>query len=194
MLYKTHMTYNDFLLHDIGEVQPDEGKLKKVATLAYLNFEDSVSNRFVPDNTNSFGSNYFYRLSEDEFPVDTIRLGYDKKIFKDAKWFKASGRFLTRCRESYLRHILSVSVIRGDKTIKWKGCVVDNKIGLADKTCNHAEEDYNIYHIDCNLWGRVYYYTAIPDDIKEGDKIELNIWNPFRTEVLIDDIRLEIYK
>jgi hypothetical protein len=190
MLYRTTLQYKDLVVMDIGEKQPDETKLQKLATLRCENYEDSVSDRYIKDTTGK--SRFIYFMAEDEHHPNTIAIKYSKQLFKDAKWFKCSGRFMyTNYPGAYYQHLLVLSVKQRNDYIKWKGLKINGKIGIADSTCGH---EINFGHFDLNRWGYVYYFVRIPGDIEEGDLVELDLWNIGKQNIYIDDICLELYK
>ncbi len=192
VLYKSKMNYNDLVVYDLPVKQPDNNKLSKIAVLAYRDFEDSSLAYTIPDPTNK--ANMAYEMKEDEYMPDGISIVYDPKIFKGARWIKASGKFYTIDWPEYPNKILVVEIKRGEKIIEWYGVSIDNKLGIADKSCKHKEEEYTYTHFEHRLWAPMYYYAPIPKDILPGDKITCFVWNPNRQKLLVDNISLEIYK
>lgn len=45
---------------------------------------------------------------------------------------------------------------------------------------------YSFIHYENDRWGIVYFYTKIPNDIQEGDIVELSIWNATQPDMYID--------
>jgi hypothetical protein len=73
---------------------------------------------------------------------------------------------------------------------------IENKVGLADSTCPHEfGGDYQLSHSEPNHWGAVWFFVPLPvNDMKDGDVLELNIWNPAHRELYFDDLRMELWR
>ncbi len=183
ILYKTHLNYNDMVVKDVQELQPDTSKITKVYTLRCDNFDDSISEHYISDVV--FGSKYLYHMGTDEY-MDGISVKYDRQKCRDAKWFKCSGRFLYTDPRGYFKHVLVLS--NADNSF-WKGCKIENKIG----DWKH-DSDYALEHNDAYKWGYVYYFAAIPKNLRDGEELKLYIWNTCKTDILVDDLCLEAYK
>jgi hypothetical protein len=194
MLFRDRIDYNDMVLSDIGTVQPDTATLVRIATLATDNFDDSTSDHYVPNSAINPLSRYCFKMSDNEYTPHIFRIPYNKKLFNDATWFKCSGRFMVNVWVAYRRHIMCVSVSREGKSIVWTGINIDNKIGLLNNECGHVNKDLKLDHFDYQRWGTVQFFTKIPSGLREGDIIECLIWNPFKQEMMVDDLKLEIYK
>lgn len=194
VLFKHAIDYDDLVLNDIGIKQPESNKLTKVATILEDNFDDSSSANYLPNSHLNLQSKYCYRMKDNEYPPNVLKIPYDKKLFGNAKWFKCSGKFMVNVWESYRRHILCVSTSRDGKSYMWTGVNIDNKIGLVNNECGHADKGLTLDHFEYQRWGEVYFYTPIPEDIKEGDIVELLVWNLYKKEIQVDDLKLELYK
>jgi hypothetical protein len=191
MLFRNSITYNDLVLADIGEFQPDEKNLTKIATLKCLNFDDSLSDHYIRNGLPD--SKYVYRfVPGQEFQDEKLKIVYSKAVFKDAVWLKCSGRFLFRLWPSSHWHALVVNFSRGDKSLKWVGCGIDNKIGLAGRT--GVLDGVKLDHFEYLKWAPVYFFTKIPRNIRDGDTIEMNIWDITKDGMDVDDLCIELYK
>jgi hypothetical protein len=191
VLFKNKMNYNDLLAYDIPLKQPDTSKLSRIGLLDIQDYEGDSLTYPIEDPTNA--NNHVYEMKDAEYMPDGIKVSYSKS-FADAKWLKASGRFYLVAWPEYPNRMLITEIKRGDEVIAWYGSKVDNKIGIADNSCKHANGEYNLQHFEHRLWGPVYYYVPMPEHIQEGDKINVYIWNPDKQEMLIDDLKLEAYK
>lgn len=195
MMLSSKMTYNNLVEYNIGEFQPDENDLVKIGTLAEQDFNDSTRINYVPDTTT--GEGYFFHMfyGEEYFPDGIgIDVPYKKEDFKDAIWIKCSGRFMYPSYASNSKRIFVFGILdENNSYIKWKGCLIDNKIGIADGSSPYAN-DIHLEHYDYKTWGYVYFFTKIPNGLKEGDKIVLNMWNVAIEEMYMDDFKLELYK
>jgi hypothetical protein len=180
MFFRNEISYEDLFVKDLGETQPRENEVTKIRTLSCFNFDDSVSDRFIKDTI--FHSRYFYRM-QDETYSPRIKIRYDKQQFKDAKWFKCSGKFLCTQIPDYLMHILVLE--RPGKL--WKGCKIENKV-------NDTLKHYQFDNYQTNKWATISFYAKIPWNISDGDTIDLFVWNVPGNELFIDDLCLELYK
>lgn len=195
MLYRGDkpLTYNDFVVFDIPHFQPDSSKLQHVATLATEHFNDSLDSHYEPEIET--GAKYVYRLDgEQEYLPKPINVKYSKAVFKDAEWLKASGRFRFHVWPDYKKHLLTLIIKRNGDLVKWNGLTIDNKIGLMPPYCPHKPEEITFFHYENDRWGHVYFFTPIPKGMKDGDDIELSIWNLCKQEMFIDSMKLEVYK
>jgi dolichyl-phosphate-mannose-protein mannosyltransferase len=183
ILYRMRLTYNDMVVKDIRELPPDTSKLTKLFTMDCKNFDDSVSEHYRKDVF--FNSKYVYHMGSDEY-MEGISVKYDKQKYKDAKWFKCSGKFMYTDPRGYFKHMLVLS--NADNSF-WKGCKIENKIG----DWQH-DSDYTLEHNQSYQWGYVYYFAAVPKNLRDGDEIKLYVWNTCKTEMYIDDLCLELYK
>ncbi len=190
MLFRMHPDYNDMVLYDVQQVQPAINSVKKVATIACENYEDSTSDHFVKDPTGA--SKYVYHMADDEeYHPKNITVTYHRELFKNAQWIRCSGKFMCPKLYAYHKHLLTLDLVRNGKTYSWTGCKIDNKIGLAEPGVNPAE--FTFSHNALNRWGEVHFFIKIPPEIVEGDLIRLDIWNIGKQEMYMDDTCLELY-
>jgi hypothetical protein len=53
---------------------------------------------------------------------------------------------------------------------------------------------HEIWHYPVNEWGRVYFYSEIPSDMTDADKINVYIENKNSgPDIYISDLRVELY-
>jgi hypothetical protein len=187
-----HPGYNDLVVYDLNQCQPDRHNVTKLKTLGCENYEDSVSDHYVKDT--SFRSKYVYHMLDEEFNPKAIRIQYDKKLFADAKWFKCSGRFMCISTPDYYSSLFALSLKHANESESylWKAVKVENKIGVSDGSCRH--DPVRLDHFEKDKWDYVYFYIRIPQDIRDGDNVELYLWNLKKREIYVDDICLELYK
>jgi hypothetical protein len=186
MLFRSHLNYNDLVTHDVGERQPDPDKLTKIGTLECRNFNDSTSDHFARNVAGQ--SNFVYRMRDQEFQ-EGAHITYDKRQFKDAKWFKCSGKFLYPECPGYYKHVLVLDV----SNKKWIGCTINNKISGPDPDF-YRRNDVLLGYCDPNKWGYVYYFVRIPSNIKDGDVVKLFLWSSAKADAYIEFMCLEVYK
>lgn len=194
MLYRNDINYNDLVVFDLPEFQPDTNKITKVADLYTEHFSDSLDANYEPEIET--GAKYVYRLPKDmEYLPKPIKLKYSKAVFKDAEWFKCSGRFRFHEWPEYRSHLLTLIVKRADGDLmKWAGVNIDNKVGILPPRCLHKPEEITFYHFENDRWGNVHYFARVPKGMKDGDDVELGIWNLSKSEMFVDSIKLELYK
>jgi len=190
-MFRYKLNYADYVVADVTERQPDTGSVTHISTLSTENFDDSVSEHFVKDTL--FGSKYLYHFTDNEHYEHAIKIPYDKATFKDAKWLKCHGLFMIPNPRVYYQHLMVLDISRNNNFMIWRGCRVDNKIGLADNYCEHVNK-IDIDHYEQGRWGHVYFFVSIPQDIQDGDVITLDLWNIGKQELYMDNLTLEIYK
>lgn len=193
MLFKKNLSYKNLLEYDLAEFMPEENELTNLGTLATKDYNDSLSNHYVADPE---GAGYVYHMwLGQEYNPEGIKLIYDKEKFKGARWLKCSGRFMYTTFENYAPRIFVLSFKDSNgEIIKWSGCKIENKVGFADSSCQHSEDEIMYLHEEKWLWGDVYFYTRIPKNIKDGDKVELDMWNMSGEDVFFDDFKIELFK
>lgn len=191
MLYKLTPAYGDLVTNDLGQRQPNESGLQKLATLACSTNEDSTTDHYLHDTSNN--SLFVYSmLADEEYYPGSIKVKYDPEKFRGAKWVRCSGRFLCPLPYDYYRHIMTFEIKNDRGRQWWWGCKIDNKIGLTEPGA--PETSFRLNHREVNKWGNVHYYVRIPKSIRKGDELVLNIWNIGKMPMLLDDLCMELYK
>jgi len=180
VFFRNHLTYNDLVVCDVKERQPEHNKLTKLQTLACENYNDSLSDHFVKDTI--LNSGYFYQMENDQYSPD-LSVAYNNEQFKDAKWLKCCGKFMYPQKPGNSMHLLVLDI----PGKLWRSCRIENKI-------NDSLKNYSLDHSETNKWGYVYFYIRIPENMKSGDVIKLYVWNFPQTELFVDDLCLELYE
>lgn len=193
VLYKSYLDYDDLVCYDIGVIQPEDNEVEKVRTLAMRSFEDSVSFHYKP-NKGGEGEYVYFVANWEEFPGAILKTVYSEKEFGAAKWIKCSGLFKIDDWPDVPKNILSFVVQRNEETVMWKGCKINNKIGLADSSCGHNTQKLQLEHYELGKWGEVSYFVQLPEDMHDGDTLNLHVWNLHHHEMYVDDLKLELYK
>lgn len=184
-LFRSKLTYNDLVVYDIHEWQPDTTKIRRVAVIGRENYDQPTTANYIKDTAEGY---FYYFPADQEYHTADVEVLYDAQAFKNAKWFKCSGRFKYADPEIFFRHIMVLSINRDDEVILWKGCIIENKVAI------DPNEDLNLYHFVRDVWGNVHFFVKIPDDLKQDDKIKLSIWNIPKRELYADDLLLELYE
>ena len=186
ILFKTRLSYNDLVTYDIAETQPDSSGIKKIETLAYENFNDSVTNQYLKDTTGHSG--YVYHMINEDYGPKGISIPFSKTRFAGAKYCKCSGRFMYPVLGGFTFHYMVFTI----NDYKWCACKIENKIDILDGSCK--AEDITLNHFLNKKWGYVSFFVKLPPNIPEGKAINFFIWDPQHCELYIDDLSLEIYK
>jgi len=191
MLYKLKADYADLMLSDVQELQPDESKLAKVATLGCNNFEDSMSASYVADTSHK--SRFVYRMvADEEYGQWEIVVPFDRKTMHRGDWLKCSGDFMCTESPSYEKHLFVLETLHDGNITHWYGCKVDTKIGLADGKA--GPDQFILDRFQLNTWSHVYFYARIHHGMQNGDVVRLKMWNTGRHEMYMDNICLEQYR
>lgn len=195
MLFKNTLSYEDMLVADLDHFQPDTSKLINIGTLAYKDFNTPLDDHYVPGQSDS--TKYVYHVKNgEEYFSDKVMLVYKKTDFSGVKWLKCSGRFMRPESKDFNPQFLIFGVQDANNNyVYWKPCKIGNKIGLVNNECSHARvNDYTLEHTEYNLWGQVYFYIKMPEEISDGQVISLDIWNTGKQDLYLDDFRIELYK
>lgn len=188
MFLRGYLEYNDMVTYDIAEIQPDKNKLTKLYTLACNNFEDSVSDHFIPDPTGR--SRYIYQMRDEDYLPNAIETPWKGK-YKDARWIKVTARFMNPGCTTY-RHTLCLAITHGDKALESKLISVENKINFP--YYNKERRPLTIDYCAAGAWGEVFFFVKVPAGIREGDMIKAFPWNLPKTPIFLDDLCVELYK
>jgi hypothetical protein len=190
MLVRFSASYDDLVLFDTEEVQPDRNSIRLVSNLAELDFDSGRAPDYVFDSAKGNGNVYHLKRTA-EYPAEkTSLLVRDPKAIA-GKWLKASGRFFCTEPYAYYKHILVLTMAQGDNTYLWKGLKIDDKIGLL-----HPPNGKSLPADDSKLhkWAPIEFFCRVPESVKAGDKIEMLIWNIGFKEMYLDDLQLQLYE
>jgi len=177
-LFKTSLSYDDLIVFDAEELQPNPSKIKLHKILLAGNFDSSESgDHLIPE-----GVEYSPQFFE----------GKANEIW-GSKYVKVRGDFSVNGYEAvpYNQSKIVLSILRGDSTLLWKGVRISNKIGLLD-SCEHLNS-ITLNHNHINEWGRVEFFIKLPATLQAGDVMNLGIWNIPKKEVVLDNISLELW-
>jgi hypothetical protein len=194
VLFKSRLHYADLIEKDIAVRQPKPGSVQFVRTLVEENFNDSTDARFVRDTLNGRNGSLVH-IQQDEYSPRHLKVIWNKADFGDAQWIRCSGRFLYPSPAALYENHVMIFNTTGSASL-WKGVRIENKVGLADSSCPHeVNGDYQLSHSEPNHWGTVWFFVPLPvKEMKDGDMLELNIWNPAHRELYFDDLRMELWR
>ena len=178
---KTRLSYKDIVILDTDESQPEN--LTFIKTLYTADFEDSTlsgsSLRFFRSGTRSLciGKGQF----SPSFGKTLKEIGA-----KPGQWIKACvSCYSEENPQSLWAHSsLIIESTLNKKAGKWKAIRLQNKI---DST------KHEIWYSAANMWGRPYFYSRLPIDMKEDDKVAVYVWNASGPDIYIDDLKVELY-
>jgi hypothetical protein len=181
-LGKTKVTYAESVVRDCKEFQPDHPVL--VRQLYENSFEDSTLEG--TDTTVASQGRRSQRLTGGRFSQGYNIAAGDIGI-KPGQWIKASVDCLTKEHTNHIWHNsnLIINISRNGQSIKWTNVGLQSRIDHPNNT---------IWHFTANKWGRIYFYSQIPNDIKPTDRIFVMVChNKASPDIYIDDLRVELY-
>lgn len=195
MLFKTRLTYEDMLVAEMNQFQPDVKSLTSLRTYAYKDFNLPLDDHYVSDPLDTAEYVYHVRDGEEYFP-GKIQAVYKQSDFKDVNWIRCSGRFMIPGFSNYQPHLF-VFAVQDDSNnyVYWTSCKIDNKIGVADNSCVHAGgTGLSFEHTEYDRWGEVYFFVKVPDGLNDGNIISLDIWNTGKVQFYLDDFKIGLYR
>jgi 4-amino-4-deoxy-L-arabinose transferase-like glycosyltransferase len=179
---KTQLSYEESVVLNTDEFQPHHPALIKV--LEGNDFEDAG---IEGSDTSVFRSGRrSMRLGLNKYsPGYTVSL--TDAGARPGQWVRASIDCLAKEKTDDVWHQskLVIAYMRGEKLIKWKEVSLQNKIDNPRGV---------IRHFAVNKWGRVYFYSQIPKDMIESDKILVYVYHANDgSDIYIDDLKVELY-
>ena len=191
-LFKKEIHYNDLAELDVQALQPDSSQIYKTILLAKNDFEsDSVfKNNLMND---SIHKNTFYKMDGEQYSPKFLEAVYSEEKFKGVKYLKVSGRFNVQSSPWYYYWLANfiLQIKRGDEQIYWKGCHIDNKIGVS-KSENACR--IKLFNANNKIWDEVHFYIPLPlhKKLQTGDSIKVWVENEKKGEIWIDDLQLNL--
>jgi hypothetical protein len=183
ILFRTHLNYNDLVLRDVMEKQPDTSKIVRLCSLSCEHYEDSLSASYEHDTV--AGSRYLYHEKNQEV-LNILLVKYDKEKFRNSVWLKCSGRFMYPTAPSdWRRHSFILEI----PNKLWKGCEIENKIGVWKK-----DDERGLRYSNPGQWGVVSFFVKVPEGLSDGDVMKVYIWDLGKSELYVDDVCLELYQ
>jgi hypothetical protein len=194
ILFRTKIGYEDLVVRDISARQPRSSELGSAIPLSCLDCCPPGDTHTVVDS----GKNpaCYLRMKDEEYLPTVIKVVYTPELKRQKiQWIKFSGYFLATDWPGYYKHRIWLSFRHpGEPEIYHdKFCTVNNKIGVADSSCEHARNGLKLEHYEQNRWGTVFAYVPTPKNLRVGDTITLNIINSDRKELRVAQLCLEAY-
>ena len=178
---KTKLTYNEAMVVDTKEFQPYAPKYIK--TLYVNDFEDTT----LAHSTSKFslsGSRSVLLSSGQSV------YGLEKKLSdigaKPGQWIKASVNCyaLAGPFNMWEQSMLVIDCSRKEKDHKWTAMRLQTKIN---------NPDHKLWNISLKKWGKAYFYSQLPFDMKEDDVLNVYLVNYAGPDLYIDDLKIDLY-
>lgn len=193
LLFKSTVNFEDLLMLELGIHQPDERNLQLEKYLGVMNMEDSLQPPFLLDTTGHGGRVMEIQSDREYYPSFSVLLNDQVAFHK--RWVKCSGDFYVfgQGDNYFTNSLLVVDIHRGDEVKLWNKVHIHNKIGYKDsigEAFNHAKPAKGI----SNRWGQISFFVRLPEDSHAGDKLSLSIWNLGWAHILVDNLKLELWR
>ncbi len=178
---KTSISDEDFVVLDTKEFQPSLPVFNKL--LGQNDFED----------TTMAGSDASVFLSGRRslcVRMDQTSIGYSATLAqtgaKPGQWIKATISALAKEPVNHTWHLSSlyIACTRKGTYTKWRNIGIQNKID---------NPTHQIWHYPINKWGKMYFYSQIPDNMTPTDTIKVYVEHKNGPDVYVDDLKVELY-
>lgn len=191
MMFRYRMRPADLAVWDLGVRQPNPQRLQFVYG-KQTSFKDSVvSENIIDDTTGSGEPKVYYVLASTEYPTLSLTIPYDSIANKHATWIRFSGRFML---PEYVSSMwdntgLVIQIKRADAILSWHALRLNNKVGLPE----HSNTPLTLFDFKNGIWGEAHGYLPIPDGVRKGDLIIINIWNAAHKPLYISSLQLQCF-
>lgn len=182
MLFRTKMDDKALIVYDSGQLQPDTSDIRFVKVLGEQPFNDSVSQEYVTDVKNS--GKFAFKVTNGFTPSVSISAKESGLAKSDYLNVSCWAYCLERQPEYYHRAVLVAEFKHHEKTIAWRTVRLVNYIG---------NQNYSFWHSGVpNQSNVVSFFVRPPYNFSpDEDTVNLFVWNPTNTPIIIDDIRME---
>ena len=177
---KTKIDYEESIVLNTDEFQPHHPVLVKV-----LNENDFENPATEGSDTSVSTSGHRSMHVINEYS-QSFKISLSDAGAKPGQWIKASINCLAKENTNDVWHLsqLVIADTHVDATLKWKGVGLQNKIDNP----RHA-----IRHFAVNKWGRVYFYSQIPEGMAPEDMISVYVFHSAGPAIYVDDLKVELY-
>lgn len=185
MFLKKHGTPESLIAFDTGEEQPDISSIHFTKLLKTESYEDSVNSNYVTDIKTEKEFAYELRNSE----TKKIKFIASKSIIKPNDYIKVSCDVYLREMEwnKFQLAVLNTVFFHNGNIIR------DRRLRLPSKIGNTENSIW--YFGKTNEWSNVSYFVKVPHRfISSNDILEINVWNPGNKVVVIDNLKIELWK
>jgi hypothetical protein len=190
-LFKSNLNYRDLVALDTDAYQPKE---EEVEFIKVVNRIDFLQPQPVDSNDNlKYGEGFAIVEAMNEYPSIKLSKLYNSTEDANATWVKCSGEFfeVEAPKDLYSQHLMVCDIKRGNETIYWNKVALNNKVGKAD--LQDDDPFLKIMHFNTTQWGKVFFFIKLPNDIQQGDEINLSIWNVAKKELKIKWMEMAFY-
>lgn len=182
-LGKKKLSYEEAIVIDTKEFQPKNPMFVK--PLFNQNFEDST----LPGSTTQFSiSGRRSVCVHATQSVEGCKMSLKDADAHPGQWIGVAANCyaLTVPTDLYQPSQLVINFMVKGNSGKWEAIRLQNKIDNPDHT---------IWHFNTGVWGKAYFYSQIPEDIKQDDTINVFIWNghPHGPDLYVDDFSAGLY-
>ncbi len=183
---KQTFSYNDYVVHDLREFQPNPKKLTFIKQILFEDFNDSLDYiNYVCREKNDCSDTVFYFNNKTEY-TKKISTTYNEHNIKEGDYIKVSAKLKTTQKpwSSWdMAHL--VCHFEGEGVNRWKAIKIEHKIG---------GPPYSLWTGKPNVWEEMSFYTKAPKKKSEGQKISIYAWQPKSRFIYIDDLKAEVYR
>ncbi|MBS1596009.1 MAG: hypothetical protein JST90_16985 [Bacteroidetes bacterium] len=179
---KTVFTYEESIVIDTKEFQPEHPVLVRAL------LSDSAVQKLAGINDPEAHSG----AHEACLPKDSLCMLYHATMreigLHPGQWIKASVMCMAKDYTYNNWHKSPLVIMytrRGHKTSKWNTVALQNKID---------NPEHKLWHFTINKWGRVYFYSSVPDDMQLDDELRVYVEHVNGPDICIDDPEVEIYE
>jgi hypothetical protein len=191
IMFRYHLRYNDLVCFDNELIQPDPAEIHFSKPVKSENFESLKDDHIHVDST--LKSNVYEIWSGEEYAKFPLEVTYSRTLFADARWIRCEGMFqVNEFAGPYNQPVIVLEIKKDTNFISWHSCRINNKIGYSGG--NAAVEKNQLNFERLNRWGKVSFYVPIPSHIPDSALIRMHIWSIGRKFVLMDNLKMELYR
>lgn len=182
MLLKAEITEKELIIYDCGAAQPDMDAVQFVKLLQLQEFEDTLTeNRIALSDRNAIELKNAYSPA---IEISAKEMGIRKSDYlKISCW----AHCVERQPDYYRQAVLVAEFKHGNKSLSWRKLRLVNKIGNNKNSIWHTGEP--------NQSREISFFVNMPYNFNsEEDAVRIFVWNPADVPVLIDDVRIELWR
>ncbi len=181
---KTKMDYSMLSSYESNIYQPRTGICHD--TLVKMRFDDTTATGTVTSRFHSAPASL--RLNNDNSLLSVLSGTPAQTGLKPGQYIKLTAWCLAeQAPPSWWENAVFVFSIErpGEaKPVHFNQMWINNKI-------NAFKQGFSLWSNITGEWGKVFCYYRVPKDIRPDDKIHIQISNPYRHSLLVDDVHLE---
>jgi hypothetical protein len=187
MLTRIRPRYEDLVLFDALEVQPDTSRLTRVRQLYADPITDTLRyGRHVV--TEPVHSPPYAVYSTDQLPYGPgVNVQADTAGLQPRDWVQAvvwAYRPYTG-QDLYRMSYLVVTVEGGGQARVWRAVRLDNKPG---------NDRHTLWGGSAQVWGPVSLLVRMPDDLAPTDIVKVYVWHPGTRPMYVDDLEVKVWR